>query len=64
MSSDIVDGLIEMCRTAPDLCPSCKYLEDESLERIEWDRWCSKLVTPTTRVWLCTTYEQLPENEE
>ncbi len=60
---ELVNSIIEMCRTAPELCPSCKYLETEPLEDIGWDKWCSKLTESVERVWLCTAYEQCDESE-
>lgn len=66
---DIIDGLIEMGKTAPELCPSCKYLEIKPFKPptirpsniILWDKWCRRLTTSVERVWLCTAYEQETE---
>jgi hypothetical protein len=60
----ILDGLIELSHTAPELCPSCKFFEDAPIEKPEWGRWCNRLTTNVTRVWLCTVYEQIDESEE
>ena len=64
-SLDILDKLIEFSHTAPELCPSCKYFENEFFEPLgRRDRWCNKLTMEVTHTWLCTAYKQIDESEE
>lgn len=59
----ILEELVELSHIAPELCPSCKYLETESFGGNKEEKWCRKTATEVIRVWLCTMYERDDESE-